>query len=84
MSQPRRKLNMYEPAVFRICIQGELGDSWSDYFGAQSVTVELDQNGNAVTTLISEAMDQGALVGVVNRLNALGMPLISVACNQTD
>ena len=84
MGQPYQKLNMYEPAVFRICIQGELDESWSESFSAQSVSVELDQDGNAVTILISEPMDQAALVGLVNHLNALGIPLISVECRLTE
>jgi hypothetical protein len=84
MGQTYQKLNMYEPAVFRICIQGELDESWSEYFSAQSVSVELDQDGNAVTILISEPMDQAALVGLVNHLNALGIPLISVECRLTE
>jgi hypothetical protein len=78
MEEHYRKLNMHEPAVFRICIQGELDESWFEYFGAQSASVEVDQAGNKVTVIISESMDQGALVGVVNHFNALGIPLISV------
>jgi hypothetical protein len=69
---------MYEPAVFCIRIQGELDESWFEYFCAQSVSVEVDEAGNAVTVIISEPMDQSALVGLVNRLNSLGVPLISV------
>ena len=84
MGQSYRKLNMYEPAVFRICIQGELDESWSEYFGAQSVAVEVDEDGNAVTAIISEPMDQAALVGLVNHLNALGIPVISVECRLTE
>jgi hypothetical protein len=83
MSQPYRKLNMYEPAVFRICIQGELEESWSEYFGAQAVSVETDEAGNAMTIFITEPMDQGALVGLVNHLNGLGIPLISIECRLT-
>ena len=45
MGQRRRKLDMFEPAVFEIRIQGELDASWRDYFGAQSVWVELDDAG---------------------------------------
>jgi hypothetical protein len=69
---------MHEPAVFRIRVQGELDESWSDYFGAQSASYEQDRAGNIVTVIISEPMDQGALVGLVNHLNGLGIPLISV------
>ena len=84
MGQPTQKLNMYEPAVFRICIQGELDESWFEYFGAQSVSVEVDKEGGAVTAIISEPLDQAALVGLVNHLNALGIPLISVEPVQSN
>ena len=84
MGHTYRKLNMYEPAVFRIHIQGELDESWFEYFGAQSVSVESDEAGNAVTVIISEPMDQAALVGLVNRLNALSIPLISVECRLSE
>lgn len=83
MSQSFQKLNMYEPAVFCIRIQGELDESWSEYFSVQSVSVEVDAAGNAITSLVSEPMDQAALVGLVNHLNALGVPLISMEYRQT-
>ena len=79
MEEPYRKLNMHEPTVFRICIQGVLDESWFEHFGAQSTSSEVDKAGNVVTVIISEPMDQGALVGLVNHLNALGIPLISVS-----
>lgn len=69
---------MHKPAVYRIGIKGELNESWSEYFCAQSVSVELDQEGKSVTVIVSEPMDQGALVGLINYLNGLGISLISV------
>lgn len=78
MGQARRKLNMYDPTVFRICIEGGLDQHWCEYFSAQSASVTYDDAGNTVTTLVSEPMDQGALVGLLSRLNALGIPVISV------
>ncbi len=80
MAQAARTFNMYEPTTYRICIQGELDQSWFDYFGARSVVVDTDKVGSILSTIISEPMDQGALVGLINRLNTLGIPLISVEC----
>lgn len=80
MGQPQQRLNMFDPAVFSIRIQGKLGESWSEYFGAQSVSVEVDEAGLSTTELISEPVDQAALVGMINRLNGLGLPLVSVEC----
>jgi len=78
MEESYSKLNMSEPAVFRICIQGELDESWFEYFAAQSVSVEKNEAGETITAIISELLDQGALLGLVNGLNGLGIPLISV------
>jgi hypothetical protein len=62
----RQKLNMYESWVFAIRIQGELDEHWSEYFGAQSMSVEADEAGFPVTSLISEPVDQAALIGMIN------------------
>ena len=84
MAQRRRKLNMYDPAVFCIRVQGDLDESWCEYFGTQSLTVCVDESGSPATTLISAPVDQSALVGMINHLNALGVPLISVECLPMD
>jgi hypothetical protein len=39
---------------------------------------EVDEAGFPVTTLISEPVDQAALVGLINHLNGLGLALVSV------
>lgn len=80
MTQRRGKLNMYDRAVFCLRIQGDLDESWSEYFDIQSVAVCVDESGSPTTTLISAPVDQCALVGMINHLNALGIPLISVEC----
>jgi hypothetical protein len=71
---------MFEPAVFSIRINGKLSESWLEYFGAQSLSVEVDEAGLSSTTLISEPVDQAALVGMINHLNGLGLPVVSVEC----
>ena len=76
----RRRLTMYDYAVFRIRIQGALDENWSDYFGTQSMSVEVGENEIATTTFVTEALDQSALFGLLNRLNALGLPLLAVEC----
>jgi hypothetical protein len=69
---------MYDLSIYCIRFQGKLDESWSEYFGAQSMSYEQDGAGNIVTVIISDPMDQAALVGLVNHLNRLGIPLISV------
>jgi hypothetical protein len=71
---------MYDPQVYRIRVDGELGESWSDYFRARSISVQTDEKGLSSTTLISEPVDQAALVGILSHLNALGLPVVSIEC----
>ena len=80
MEQRRQRINMFDPAVCSIRIEGKLGESWLEYFGAQSMSVEVDEAGLISTTLVSEPVDQAALVGMINRLNGLGLPEVSVEC----
>jgi hypothetical protein len=80
MAQRRRKMNMYDRVVFFIRVQGDLDESWCEYFGTQSMTVSVDKSGSPATTLVSEPVDQSALLGIINHWNALGLPLISVEC----
>ena len=80
MGRRRQRINMFDPAVFCIRINGKLGESWLEYFGAQSMSVEEDEAGRCITTLISEPVDQAALVGMINHLNGLGLPVVSVEC----
>lgn len=67
-------LSLKEPTTYQIHIQGTLDDSWSDYFGGQIVTSEDE----TVTILRTSPMDQPALVGLINRLNGLGLRLLLV------
>jgi hypothetical protein len=83
MGQGRERINMFDPVVFCIRVEGKLSESWSEYFGAQSMSVEVDEAGLSSTTLISEPVDQAALIGMINHLNGLGLPLVSVECLPT-
>ena len=84
MEMCRGRLSMYGCAVFRVCVQGALDEHWSDYFGTQSISVETDEDGVAATRFVTEAVDQAALVGLINRLNGLGLPLLGIECLSLD
>jgi hypothetical protein len=47
------------------------------------MSVEVDQAGVTSTILVSEPVDQAALIGIINHLNGLGHPLVSVQCMPT-
>jgi hypothetical protein len=83
MGQALQRISMFDPAVFCIRVNGKLSERWSEYFGAQSMSVEEDDGGLCTTLLISEPVDQAALVGMINCLNGMGLPLVSIECVQT-
>ena len=76
----RQKLTLDRPATYQIKVPGELSESWSDWAGGMTVTVESEGEGPPVTTLTGSVADQAALQGLLRRLYALGLPLISVHC----
>lgn len=60
---------------YQICIEGELGEQWSDWFSGMIVAVEGEDK--KMTTL-SGRVDQAALRGILNKLWDLNLVLISV------
>lgn len=67
-------------ATYKIRVQGFLDDRWSDRMGGVAIRVD-SQSGQAPVTMLSgQLQDQAALVGVLNTLYDLGLPLISVEC----
>jgi hypothetical protein len=63
------KVSFYE---FRV--EGHLTDGWSDWF--EGLAVQDEPNGE--TKLSGELVDQAALFGVLNKIQALNLILISV------
>ena len=65
---------MDQPRFYEIHIEGHLADHWSDWF--EGLAIHNDLNGE--TTLIGSLTDQAALFGVLNKIHALNLTLISV------
>ncbi len=66
------------PCRYRILIRGTLDAGWSDRLGGMTITAAQLADGAPATTLIGELADQSALVGVLNTLHDLGLPLMSM------
>ena len=77
MKKRQWKPTLDRPATYQIKVPGELDESWSDWDGGMTVTVESEGEGPPVTVLTG-TVDQAALHGVLRRLYSLGLPLISV------
>jgi hypothetical protein len=63
---------------YRILIQGTLDAGWSDRLGEMDIAAAPLADGTAASSLIGELADQSALLGVLNTLHDLGLPLVSM------
>jgi hypothetical protein len=69
---------MADRCTYQIRVQGQISERWAHWF--EEMTIDMDHDGDfAATTMISGPVaDQAALVGLLQRLYTLGMPLLSV------
>lgn len=65
---------MDRPYNYEICIEGILTERWSDWF--EELAIHPDPSGK--TTLSGALADQAALFGVLTRIHALNLILISI------
>jgi len=79
MKDANQKPTLDQPVTYQIKVPGEIGESWSDWAGKMTITIEREGDGPPVTTLTG-TVDQAALQGLLRRLYSLGLPLISVIC----
>jgi hypothetical protein len=65
---------MDQPHVYEIRVEGHLTDGWSEWF--EGLAIRNEPNGE--TTLSGLISDQSALFGVLTKIHALNLTLISV------
>jgi hypothetical protein len=66
------------PAVYRICVEGQINPVWSGRMEGMCITLTVSSEKQPVTTLEGELRDQAALTGVLNSLYELHLPVLSV------
>jgi hypothetical protein len=78
-----KRLTISGPATYQICVQGSLDPSWSDMLHGAAISSQSlfdeDQRPVTLTVLTGRMTDQAALLGVLNAVYSLGLPLVSVA-----
>ena len=80
MKAVKQKLTLDQAATYQIKVPGHLDESWSDWAGGMTITLESGGDGPPTTALTGVVADQAALQGLLRRLYSLGLPLISVNC----
>jgi hypothetical protein len=66
------------PATYRIRVIGWVGDDWVKDLSGMRVADMAPEGDGLVTTLEGEVRDQSALVGMLNALYGLHLPMISI------
>lgn len=68
-----------DPANYHIRVKGQFGPEWSEWFDGMTITSDETNE----TTLSGQVLDQAALYGILNKIQALGLSLISVLREQS-
>ena len=67
-------------AIYQIRIQGQIEESWSDWLGGLAITLQPDGE----TLLAGPVVDQAALHGILDRLYAMNLTILSVVQVRND
>jgi hypothetical protein len=67
--------SMDKPCLYEIRVEGHLADRWSDWFDGLAIRIEP----GGETVMVGQIEDQSALFGVLNKIQALHLILVSVA-----
>ena len=74
----RKELEMSSPAVYGITVKGKLDASWSEWFNGTIIGAESRAKGTSLTNLTCSVRDQSELLGILNHLFNLNLPLLRV------
>ncbi len=73
-----KHLKLWTPATYRIEVEGDLDESWSDRLGSMRITTRTREDQSMVTTLVGRIRDQSELAGLLNTLYEQHLPILSV------
>jgi hypothetical protein len=74
----RKGSRLEEPATYEIRVQGSLDPKWFDRLQGLGIRIKDYSDRMTVTILSGKLKDQAALLGVLNTLFALKLPLLFV------
>lgn len=77
MKSEKQKLALHQPARYQIKVPGHLDENWAEWVENMTIMVDRDGEGMPIT-ILTGSVDQAALLGLLRRLNSLGLPLIAV------
>jgi len=75
---PLNKVDFYSPAVFLIEVKGKVDKSLSDTLGALKINYHTIDGKTTVSRLKGMVLDQTALMGILNALYEMRLPIVSL------
>jgi hypothetical protein len=76
-SKSVHQLTFDGPGRYRVCIKGYLDESRLEWLGGLQISTQGKSGPSTVTTLVGQLADQAALVGVLNAIYEMHLPLLS-------
>ena len=64
--------------VYQIKICGMLDQSWSNWLGDVEIQAAWMEDGQVISTLTVDILDQATLFGILDHIRDINLPLISV------
>jgi hypothetical protein len=77
MNNTSQKISLCQPVTYQIKVPGLPDSSWSEWSDELTIAVENEGESPPITILTGD-LDQAALHGLLRRLYAMCLPLISV------
>jgi hypothetical protein len=71
-------VSLGQPAVYRIVVQGAFPAEYADRLGGLHVEASGGRHGGQATTLTGRLRDQSQLLGVLNGLYEMHLPILSI------
>ena len=71
-------------SVYRVCVNGTLPGSWVDRLGGLQIVQEGGSGSSNQTLLMGAVRDQAELLGILNTLHELRLPLLHVEAVDTE
>ena len=82
MEQPDQYSDPYsdgaETQMYRVRIRSHLSPDWSAMPGVVTLALGYDDQGHPITTLLLEVADRSALMGILNEMHGVNLPLVAM------
>jgi len=78
------RFSLETPARYRICVQGRLREDLSDRLAGMRIKTTSEAGAGTVSVMEGRLQDQAELVGVLNSLYELHLPILSVRIQRSQ